>query len=378
MRILVDREEEWSVRMEMIEGAQRFLILTTYYFDRGDLSGLMLDALIAAARRGVRVVLVVDKFGQRLGGQMSLPAQPTRLSERLHDLRAAGGAVVHYSPRAFRHRAVGGGLHVKIQVSEAGVAVFGSSNIAHHSFRQWNEVSLAIEGDMVAHLLDEACRFAGLSERESSAFMALLPTPQTDPTSQPLRYLREEPEERSDRFFPWGRVDNRLTAELVNLIDSAQQSLFITTFYYKPPPILRKAILRACARGADVRIFHSHRASLQASALPWMSCTYQYDEIIAAGGQIYENIAGEHSKVVLVDHRKVAVGSYNFEHAAHDRLIEAMLFSDEPAVCEQFGSFFERLRHSADNIALSSTWASELPFVMQVQRWFYRPLQRWI
>ena len=134
----------------------------------------------------------------------------------------------------------------------------------------------------------------------------------------------------------------------------------------------------ACARGVDVRIFHSHRESLEVSTLPWMSCTYQYAEVIAAGGRIYENIAGEHSKVVLVDDRSVAVGSYNFEHAAHDRLIEAMLFSDDMAMCERFGLFFESMRNSADNVALSPEWANELPFAVRLKRWFYRPLQRWI
>ncbi|MDH5277321.1 MAG: phospholipase D-like domain-containing protein, partial [Gammaproteobacteria bacterium] len=160
LKVLTNREDEWDLRMEMVSSAQHFLVLTTYYFGNDERGGEMADALVAAARRGVRVVLVVDSFGQRLAQNLNVPSDCPGLPERFREIGAAGGLVVHYSPLSLRHRLVGGGVHVKIQVSEAGVAVFGSSNIAHHSFDQWNEVSLELEGDIVAHLLREACRFA--------------------------------------------------------------------------------------------------------------------------------------------------------------------------------------------------------------------------
>lgn len=365
------------MRMDMVNRAQRFVILTTYYFGSDERSGLMADALLAAARRGVRVVLVLDRFGQKLAQNLGHPSEHHRLRERLCALHAAGGLVVHCSPQSLRHRWIGGGMHVKIQISEAGVAVFGSSNIAHHSFCRWNEVSLEIKGDIVADLLQEACRFAGLTQQESATFASWLPEVTSAEQIQ-LRYVREDPEERCSNLFPFSTVDNRLTTELVQLIDRAQRSLCITSFYYKPAPMLKAALLRACERGVDVEIFHSHRDSLEVSQLPWISASAQYSSMLKAGARIYENHAGEHSKVILVDDREVAVGSYNLEHAAHDRLIEAMIFSDDVALCESFRSFFCTLRCSQDNTMLSSDWLSELPFILQIKRWFYRPLQRWI
>jgi cardiolipin synthase len=378
LKILADRDVEWAVRMAMIERAQRFLILTTYYFGCDDLSGTMMDALTAAALRGVRVVLVLDRFGQRLGQQISPRPERAAFVTRLRKLREAGGSIAYYSPKSLAHRFVGGGMHVKIQVSEAGGAVFGSSNIAHHSFRKWNEVSLEVTGEIVVELLREACRFAALSETDTAALIGLLPIADRHEETRPLRYLSEDPEQRTGRFFPFGGLDNRLTTEIVTLIDRAQRSLSITSFYYKPAPILKAALLRACRRGVDVEIFHSHRDSLEASPLPWISSTFQFASIIQAGGRIYENYAGEHSKVVLVDDCEVAVGSYNFEHAAHDRLIEAMVFSDDARLCEEFAAFFANLRRSPSNTALAPTWARELPFGMRTRRWLYRPLQRWI
>ncbi len=376
--VLTNREEEWSVRMAMVNSARHFLLLTTYYFGSDERSGRMADALIAAAHRGVRVVLVVDRFGQRLARNLSSPAESPQLLERFRALEAAGGRVVHYAPASFMHRWVGGGVHVKIQVSDAGAAVFGSSNIAHHSFAQWNEVSLELEGEIVHHLLQDACRFARLSAAETATLAGLLALPARSAPRQRLRYVLEDPAERSGPLFPFGTVHNRLTADLVHLIDSARCSLRIASLYCKPAPVLKAALLRACRRGVDVEIFHSHRDSLGVTHFPWISASIQYGSVLKAGARIYENVAGEHAKVLLVDDREVAVGSYNLEHAAHDRLIEAMIFSEDGEICARFRLLFDGMRRSPGSTALTPGWLSELPFPLQVKRWLYRPLQRWM
>lgn len=378
VRMLSDRDREWDARMAMIENARRFLVLTTYYFDCDARSGILADALIAAARRGVRTILVFDDFGQRLGERMNPPADRARLAERFRRLLDAGGRIVRYRPASRRQRWVGGGLHVKIQVSEAGAAIFGSSNIAHHSFSKWNEVSLSVEGALATHLLREACRYAGLSAHDTATFATAFPPPDSEAPTRPWRYLEDAPEASMGRWFPLGEVGNRLTAELVASIDGARESLSIASFYYKPAPVLGDAVLRACARGVRVEIFHSHRDALEASALPWLSTTYQFDALLHAGGALYENTRGEHSKIVLVDGRTVAVGSYNFEHAAHDRLIEAMLFSDDADTCETYARWFDALRNDPANRPLRLDWAKDLPMATRILRAWYRPLQRWI
>lgn len=376
--VLTDREAEWTLRLQMVARARHFLLLTTYYFGGDERSGQMADALVAAARRGVRVVLVLDSFGQRLARNLGRPSERPGLLARLRDLEAAGGRLVHYAPTSLRHRLVGGGVHVKIQVSDAGVALFGSSNVAHESFAQWNEVSLAVEGAIVTHLVHEACLFAGLSEGETAALTGFLPVSRLSDQKYKLRYVREDPSGRCGPLFPFGTVDNRLTAELVQLINRAQRSLCITSLYCKPAPVLMAAILRACRRGVAVEIFHSHRDSLGVTQFPWISASIQYGAVLEEGARIYENRAGEHAKVLLVDGCEVAIGSYNLEHAAHDRLIEAMIFSDEEAICERFRSLFETLRHSPENAALSPDWLSDLPLQLQIKRWIYRPMQRWL
>jgi cardiolipin synthase len=378
-RLLADRAAEWSARLRMVEDAREFLVLTTYYFGSDSHSATMLEALTRAQRRGVRVTLAMDRFGQRLAGNLGRPPDHHRLRADLDTLREAGGHVFEYTPRTWRHRLVGGGMHVKIQVSEAGAAIFGSSNVAHHSFRRWNEVSMHLEGPIVGLLLDDACRCSGLDAHATRWHRERLATPHPH-TGQGIRlgYLCEDPERHSAPLFPFGDADNRLTAEMVAMIERARRTLRITAFYCKPALVLRDALLRACRRGVDVEIFHSHRDSLEVSQAPWMSASNHYAALLEAGASIYENHDGEHSKVVLVDDEEVAVGSYNFEHAAHDRLVEAMLFCRDPDLCAQFSTFFDALRASPANLRVGDDWLRRLPRLLRVKRWLHHPMERWI
>ena len=93
---------------------------------------------------------------------------------------------------------------------------------------------------------------------------------------------------------------------------------------------------------------------------------------------IVENRRGEHSKVVLVDRAWAAFGSYNFEHAAHDRLAEAMLASrDARAVAPVLGIFAE-LDRDPDNVRVTREALRALPARLRVKRALLGPFKRWM
>ena len=119
------------------------------------------QALLDAQRRGVAVNLLVDGFGQRLGGVLMTRQAKKSLAARLDELRAAGAMVTTYRPSYFLQRQLGGGQHVKIQTSEAGEAIFGSSNITRSSFDGWNEYSVALRGPVVPVLLESYREIGG-------------------------------------------------------------------------------------------------------------------------------------------------------------------------------------------------------------------------
>ena len=61
--VIVDRgPDALLARVNLIRSARHSIALQTYIFDEDDAGHLILEELIAAARRGVRVRLIVDAF----------------------------------------------------------------------------------------------------------------------------------------------------------------------------------------------------------------------------------------------------------------------------------------------------------------------------
>ena len=146
LRPLWERAAEWECRLGMIREATAFLYLSTFYIEYDRYGVELLAALLDAQRRGVAVNLLVDSFGQLLGGALMTSQSRTALGAQLDALRDAGAVVTTYRPEHYLQRRLGGGQHVKIQVSEVGEAIFGSSNVTRSSFEEWNEYSVLLRG----------------------------------------------------------------------------------------------------------------------------------------------------------------------------------------------------------------------------------------
>src|SRR6185436_16292327 len=131
------RQSEWVRRLEMVRAARTFLYQSLFYIEYDVYGRQMMSALLEAQKRGVRVQLIIDHFGQRLGGVLMSAAQRTQLDQAIEELRRAGGQVVFYRPARFVQRRLAGGHHVKIQVSEEGEAILSSGNITKSSFEGW-------------------------------------------------------------------------------------------------------------------------------------------------------------------------------------------------------------------------------------------------
>ena len=357
---LWDRAAEWQRRLAMIEAARSFLYLTTFYLEYDAYGVPLLAALRAAQRRGVAVTLVVDAFGQRLGGVLMTAGQRAALAQDLDGLRGEGGVVSVYAPPRRLQRWLGGGQHVKIQVSDAGEAIFGSSNITTSSFAAWNEYAVAVRGPVAADLLESVGAIGGVVNPAHVAHLrqGLPPAP----ADLALDYWLCNPNLTQGWGGPFGwRGANVVTERMIDMLEAARGSVRITSFYFKPVAALLEAVLRAARRGVSVEVFHSHRDALPATDLAWIAAAASYPPLLDAGVQLYENRHGEHSKLVLVDEAWAAFGSYNFEDAAHDRLAEAMLASRDPRAVAPLAAIFDELRAHPDNVRVTPQSVRQWP-----------------
>jgi cardiolipin synthase len=359
---LWNRASEWQRRLAMVEDARAFLYLSTFYIEHDTYGTEILAALRRAQRRGVAVTLLVDAFGQRLGGVLMTAAQRAALARELADLRAGGGTVTVYAPAHQVQRLLGGGQHVKIQVSEAGEAIVGSSNLTKTSFEAWNEYAVAVRGPIVAILLESLRAFGGVVSGEHVAQLGADASTAPAPADLALDYWYCNPNLTQGWTGPFGwRGDNAVTTRMIAMLDGARTSARITSFYFKPVAPLLDAVLRAARRGVLVEVFHSHRDALPATDLAWIAAAASYPRLLEVGVRIHENRRGEHSKIVLIDDTWAAFGSYNFEDAAHDRLGELMLESRDARAIAPLQAIFDELRLDPENVPVTRESFRDLP-----------------
>ena len=293
-----------------------------------------------------------------------------------------------YRPRHRVQRWLGGGQHVKIQVSEAGEAIFGSSNLSHSSFEKWNEYSVALRGPVARVLLESYREIGGIVDdahlRALSAVTAVTAPPAAGPAgSGPadilLDYWLCNPNTHQGVLGPLGwRGANVVTDRFVDRIATARHSIAMTSFYFKPVEPLVAALVAAARRGVQVEVHHSHRDALPATDLAWIAAAAHYDRLLPAGVRVYENVHGEHSKIVLIDDDWVAFGSYNFEHAAHDRLAEAMLVSRDARAIQPARDIFAELRQHPDNTLVTPQALDALPPRLKQRRRRLGRFKRWM
>ena len=374
---LRDRHQEWRRRLELLAGTRRFVYVSTYYLEWDRYGREFLEALAAARRRGAHVVLVADGFGQRLGGVAMAPEKRRSLRRALEELRRTGAEVDFYAPRRRIQRWLGGGQHVKIQISEDGQALFGSSNVTASSYERWDELSAVVAGPVALALLDS---FPSLDVRVRPQDREAVARVSRDSGTNPIHFdycaFNPNPAQRGAAGPLGWRTTNALTLGIQRAIRQARESLALTSFYYKPAPLLRREILAARARGVRVAVYHSHLEALSETRLAWLAAAADFDSLLAAGVEIHESRHGEHSKVVLIDDRVAMFGSYNFEHAADDRLAEAMLASTDPRVVAAVRQVLEECARSTE--PMTAECLGRLPLALRWQRRAVKPLRRWL
>ena len=131
--ILDKGEDALLARLELIRGARRSIDLQTYIFDTDDSARLVLDELLAAARRGVRVRLLVDQLSaigdiDILGALASSHRNfalriynPTFGKAKLHYLDYAASVLCCF--RRFNQR-----MHTKLLLIDGEVGIAGGRN----------------------------------------------------------------------------------------------------------------------------------------------------------------------------------------------------------------------------------------------------------
>ncbi len=313
--------EALAEMLAAIGAAVRSVRLEMYTFDPSPVADQFRDALVAAARRGARVQVLLDAFGS-----MSLPGS------YWEPLRAAGGQARWFNPESLNRFGIRD--HRKILVCDDALAFIGGFNIAAEYQGDgitsgWRDLGLSIRGPLAGALAAAADEmFARANFRH-----------------KPFFRLRKSSRQKTVSFTGGKLVltgpgrNNAIKLALARDLKHAGQ-VDIICAYFLPPQRLRRALARLARRGARVRLILPGKSDVLLSLLAARSL---YRRLLAAGVEIYEYQPQIlHAKMFLIDD-VVYAGSSNLDARSLNINYELMLRLPDPRHAAQGREIFSDL-----------------------------------
>jgi cardiolipin synthase len=295
--VLTNGDQFFPAMLDAINKSQRRISFETYVYKKGQMADEFTAAFEAAARRGVRVNIVIDS----VGGE----------TERAHKerLEKAGCRVMTFNtPSWYQIEELNYRTHRKILVIDGEIGFTGGAGIADYwrgnaqDKEHWRETQFRIRGPVVTLL--EAAFYENFAEAANQEV-----TPELDdlPAS-----LDTEGASLLVRSSPTSGA-NDLKRLYLLAIASARRTIDITTPYFVTDESSRWAFDDARARGVKIRILVESDIT---DAMPVKYASQDlYEDMLKVGIEIYEyQTTMMHAKTMVVDGIWSMFGSANFDN----------------------------------------------------------------
>jgi cardiolipin synthase len=295
--VLTNGDQFFPAMLDAIRGAKRRVTFETYIYDTGEMANQFTQALEEAARRGVRVQIVVDAVG---GSSMD--------EAHLERLQRAGCRVARFnSPAWYSLEELNYRTHRKLLVVDGEVGFTGGAGVSDHWIgnaqdeQHWRDTQIRIRGPIVRLL--EAAFYENFLETAGEV------TPELDP---PPVQVGDQGGSFLVRSSPTGG-SNDLKRLYLLAIASARKTLDITTPYFVTDESSNWALAKAVERGVKVRILLEGH---ETDAMPVKYASRAiYERLLALGIEIYEyQPTMMHTKTLVVDGIWSMFGSANFDN----------------------------------------------------------------
>ncbi len=320
-------ESAFRAIREAIDGAHHHLHLEFYIWEPDPLGVELLDRLVARARDGVEVRVLIDAIGSpRLDARFFAP------------LLAAGGEFARFNPprlRLARWRFVNFRTHRKIVVADGSIGFTGGMNVsARHasgsdSEPPWRDTMIRLEGAAVAGLQAVFLENWHSARRTSPKGASYLPAHRGE-ANHWVQVVASGPDRD---VYPIHEL-------IVSAISAADERVWIVNPYIVPDDALVTALRTAAHRGADVRLIVPRQGDSRVVAAAMRSF---WDELLPSGIRIYEYLPGmHHAKTMVIDDELALVGTANLDNRSFRLNFEvAVAIHGGPAVSE-LATAFER------------------------------------
>ncbi|WP_322965074.1 phospholipase D-like domain-containing protein [Sphingomonas fuzhouensis] len=299
--------------LALIEGA-RVSLRILYYIYADDRTGRRVrDALIAAARRGVAVSVVVDGFGAGADAAFFRPLVDT------------GARLSRFEPRFGRRYLLRN--HQKLALADAEgpcpSIIIGGFNIEDDYFgtpaeQSWRDLGLLVEGPAATRMAGYFDALFAWTENPKGRLRDLNKAlSHWSESTGRLRWLIGGP---TRRLSPWARTvrDDMRRGRRIDVIAA----------YFTPSPTMLRRLDRAGRRDAEVRIVTAGKSDNEATIA---AARFTYAGLLRKGVRIFEyHLTKLHTKLYVIDDA-VHVGSANFDMRSLFVNLELMLRIEDPA-----------------------------------------------
>ena len=339
-------EEMWQQMLEDLKRAEKFIFLEYYIVDEGLMWDSILKILEEKAAQGVEVKMLYDD----IGCMVTLPGDYTVY------LRSKGidahkfNKVIPRMTVAYNNRD-----HRKILVIDGQISYTGGINLADEYINQierfghWKDSGIRIDGPATQAFTRLFLMNWYINRGEISDFDQY--------------HLENQTRSGSGLCIPYGSgpkpIYQMKVGKIVyqNLINQAEDFVYITTPYLIIDYDLTEDIKNAAMRGVDVRIVTPH---IPDKKLIQLVTRGAYPDLLSAGVRIFEYTPGFiHSKQMIVDDRFAAVGTINLDYRSlvHHYENAVLLYKTESIadIRKDFEEIFEQSQEIFSD-TINPTW----------------------
>ncbi len=308
---------------KIINNAKQYIHFQTYIVDDDKTGRRIVDALVRASERGVRVYFLLDAYGgSSFSKELTIRVEEAGILFR----KFSPGFITKGFQLSLR-------LHHKVLLADGEVAIIGGMNIAdrYHgtkSAREWLDFAILIKGPECAHILFILKSlwnktFISRKERATEKIHTLV----AFETNVRLKVLQNN----------WYRNKIEILKSYRSALKHSHTRMIIMASYFLPGRNERKLLRNASRRGVNIKIV------LAAQSDSWVfkrATNFLYDFILRNKIKIYEYLPSNlHAKVATVDGIWSTIGSYNMNHLSDYGSVEM----NADILDAQFATMFEKI-----------------------------------
>lgn len=310
IKLLIDGKQTFSQMLTAIAQAKDYILLQSYIIHDDEIGNKFKDALITKAQAGVRIYLIYDAIGSHKLNRTYLDSLRQN-GIAVSSFRSSKGKGNRFQLNFRNHR--------KILVVDGQTGFVGGLNIGDEylgkdpHFGSWRDTHLKIAGTTVKSLQRTFLRDWYWATKEYLEVSWSVSKNHRD--NQTAFVLATGP---ADRL-------NVCTLFFLDLINLAQERLWIASPYFVPDDSTLNALKLAALKGVDVRIILPDKPD---HLLVYLCSFSYYAELQQVGIKLYRYRSGfMHQKIILCDRQLAGVGTTNLDNRSFLLNFEVMIFA---------------------------------------------------